>query len=94
LETGVDYNLELLLVLVVERVKHYLGDSPMNNFKSIKQKYEEAMFRWGQSADFALADGPRFRGTIVGITDTGLLAMEKEDGKLVNFNFKEVKYLL
>ena len=39
-------------------------------------------------------DGTRFEGRIIGLTPSGLLQMERRDGALLEFAFKEISYLL
>ena len=39
-------------------------------------------------------EGIRFEGRIIGLTPTGLLQLERRDGTLLEFAFKEISYLL
>lgn len=40
------------------------------------------------------ADGTVFRGTITGITDSGLLSVRLENGSVKHFGFKEIAYII
>jgi len=94
LRTGADYDLEQLLGEFLKRIQYYLEGSYITSYTTIREKYEAAMFRRGQIADYVLEDETRFKGNIRGITETGQLIIEKINGQILNFNFKEVKYIL
>jgi BirA family biotin operon repressor/biotin-[acetyl-CoA-carboxylase] ligase len=94
LQTGVDYDLEQLLEQLLKRIQYYLEGSHITNYTTIRNQYEEAMFRQGQIAEYVSQDGTRFKGSIRGITESGQLIIEKINGQILNFNFKEVKYIL
>ena len=94
LESSKTYDLEELLEKIVNRLQLLMVGPFMNDFALLRQRYEAVMFRKDTKANYALADGTKFSGTIRGIEESGKLSIEKVDGQLVRFNFKEVKYLL
>lgn len=55
------------------------------------------MWRKGEVSSFIDSRGHsnvKFNGTIKGISDSGLLVIEKEKGELIEFAFKELTYII
>ncbi|GAB3334487.1 biotin--[acetyl-CoA-carboxylase] ligase [Larkinella ripae] len=58
----------------------------------LKTNYLQRLFRYQEESEF-LADGERFWGTIVGVEETGRLAIQVGD-QLRSFAFKEVEFVI
>ena len=59
----------------------------------INRDYHNRLFRLNSMAWYKTTDDT-FRGKIVGVSDYGQLILENEAGKTLEFNFKEVEFLL
>ncbi|GAB3256592.1 biotin--[acetyl-CoA-carboxylase] ligase [Larkinella harenae] len=59
---------------------------------TLKTNYLQRLFRYQEESEF-VADGQRFRGTIVGVEENGRLAVQVGD-KLRSFAFKEVEFVI
>lgn len=59
----------------------------------VKTTYESTLFRKGVLSDFALADGSRFQGTVLGVSDQGHLCIQTTNG-IHQFETKAVKLCL
>jgi len=59
----------------------------------INREYHEHLFRLNTMATYQ-ADGREFRAKIVGVSDYGQLILENDVGKTLEFNFKEVEFVL
>ncbi|MGA0558790.1 biotin--[acetyl-CoA-carboxylase] ligase [Larkinella sp. VNQ87] len=57
----------------------------------LKTNYLQVLFRYQEESAF-IADGARFRGVIVGVEETGRLAIQVGD-RLRSFAFKEVEFV-
>jgi BirA family transcriptional regulator, biotin operon repressor / biotin---[acetyl-CoA-carboxylase] ligase len=58
----------------------------------LKAAYLQRLFRYQEEHDF-IADNERFRGIIVGVNETGLLAIQSGE-RLRYFGFKEVEFVI
>jgi len=72
--------------------------------EDIDRKYLSRLYRFGEWHNFEEMEptivpteyrsGEQFCGKIVGITETACLRIEKADGSLKEYSFKEIKYIL
>ncbi|HUX55621.1 MAG TPA: biotin--[acetyl-CoA-carboxylase] ligase [Bacteroidales bacterium] len=63
------------------------------NFTQIKQEYITKLFRLNEWHAFRDLNG-NFTGRIRSVTDFGRLQIEKREGKLIEYSFKEVDFIL
>ncbi len=63
-------------------------------FEQLEQDYYKVLYRYGEMADYRRTDGTSFRGKITGITTEGYLRIESFQGKVEQFNLKEIQYIL
>ncbi len=82
---------ELLPDLLAFLEKNYLL-LRNGHYGLLKTRYLQNLFRYQETHLFCHNDVP-FRGMIVGVTDTGLLAIQI-DNRLEYFDFKEISYVL
>lgn len=71
--------------------KYYL-QLRAGNYNTLKAKYLQQLYRRGDLANFADAAGQAFEGEIIGINETGQLAVQTNN-TLRYFSFKEIVYL-
>ena len=86
------YDLEFLLTKLVESLeKNYLA-LQNGQYSQLKSRYLANLFRY-QERHYFEQNGHQFLGQIVGISETGQLAIEIE-GSLQYFDFKEIRFVL
>ena len=82
-----------LLLQLVERIKGHLDGLDMLEWKVLKDKYEQLLFRKDKPSTFENNEGQRFMGFIRGVQKDGKLRVELEDKLLQDFAFKEIRLL-
>lgn len=60
----------------------------------LQSDYHQRLYRLGSLHWYALPDGRRFRGTIMGVEPTGALLIENEKRERRSYLFKEIEFLL
>lgn len=91
-ETGQSYSrFEILEEILLSLEKEYLHLKAGKEDRLLTN-YQAAMWRRGELSWFKDASGNSFKGTIVGVTRQGKLAVQIRN-ELQTFNFKEIKYL-
>ncbi len=63
------------------------------DFAGLRKAYLQALFRYEEWATYKSKDGHTFRGRIRGLEPTGRLLIEREEGGVGVFGFKEVEFL-
>ena len=63
------------------------------DFAGLRKAYLRALFRYEEWASYKSKDGHIFRGRIRGLEPMGRLLIEKEEGGVEAFDFKEVEFL-
>ncbi len=63
-----------------------------NKFELLHRNYERQLFKKDKACMFE-ENGIKFLGKILGVTNQGLLIIEKENQIIKEYNFKEVKFL-
>lgn len=95
--TGRTYNLERSLLALYEMISNRIRmmDSEPDTLHAF---FQERLYRKDILCEYvdytAGGDGERFMGTIKGITDDALLIVEKPDGSLKYFAFREISYII
>ena len=93
LATGKDYNLDELLSGLLSHLELRLKSLEKLNFQEIIQQYETVLFRMESKAAFRVGKEQLVKGTIKGVTESGQLKIERENGQMGHFNFKEVTFI-
>ncbi len=62
--------------------------------EQIQADYHSLLYHRNAEHWYALPDGSRFRGTIMGVEPTGALLVKNEQGEVRAFLFKEIEFLL
>ncbi len=90
--TGMEIDLMSALKLLCKIIDtHYLMLKE-GRFQNIDSIYNGSLYRSHLFSDFE-SQGKRFKGKILGVEKTGELLIEKRNGDLKSFGFKEVVYL-
>ncbi|MEN8788984.1 MAG: biotin--[acetyl-CoA-carboxylase] ligase [Flavobacteriaceae bacterium] len=90
--TGLSYDLDSLISLIMKYIHMRLKNFTTDNYLDIKAAYEKLLYRMGIPSTFLLPDGTKFNGIIRGITGSGQLKLETEQGNRV-FDLKEIRLL-
>ena len=108
LVTGAERDIRQELPRLLAHLDRYFAQTATEaGRRQLREDYLARLFRKGEwhtyldrrSADPLLpttrtVDGTRFEGRIAGITPAGLLQLERRDGTLLEFAFKEIRYLM
>lgn len=92
--TGKKFDREEVLEAVVEALMKRYEMLRQGHFEQLSREYNALLYRLGEWHTYALSDGTRFRGKILGVEERGELRIETEEGKTELFLFKEVEFLL
>ncbi len=93
--TGQTFNLQDLLCKIVTRFeqRYYQLLSSSESALSLQAEYHQRLFRRSGFYWYRDADGD-FRGRIVKVGTGGRLMLEREDGTICEYAFKEVQFVL
>jgi BirA family biotin operon repressor/biotin-[acetyl-CoA-carboxylase] ligase len=89
--TGVDFELEKLLLAIYCELDFYLNLLMEQNFILISRLYHENLFGRGEVRNFIDATG-EFSGVIQGVDDSGLLKIKCKD-VIRKFDLKEIRFV-
>ncbi|MES2446898.1 MAG: biotin--[acetyl-CoA-carboxylase] ligase [Bacteroidota bacterium] len=84
-------NLQLTLAEICSHIEVVYLQLKAGRDTVIKEEYVNNLYKINKRASYR-QNGEVFEGMITGITDQGLLKIEKE-GKLIEFNFKEIEFI-
>lgn len=93
LKTGINYDLNELLITILNELKTYFKLYENGELFAIKQEYESKLFRNNKPSTFRKTDGTLFSGYIKGISTSGKLNILIEDNINKEFDLKEVELL-
>lgn len=94
LQTGKRYDLREVLEHFVARLMYNYEQLRQGAGQRIQSRYIASMYRRGEQHTFALPDGTRFRGTILGVRPSGELIIDHADGTRKEYLFKQVEFVL
>jgi BirA family biotin operon repressor/biotin-[acetyl-CoA-carboxylase] ligase len=86
-----DVNLELLLTEICSQIECLYLQLKAGNYTHLRTAYVDKLYQINKPSTYRKND-EIFEGTITGVADSGLLNIER-DGKLIQFNFKEIEFL-
>lgn len=86
-----DVNLELLLAEICSQIESLYLKLKAGAYTFLTNAYVDKLYKINKSSTYR-HNGEVFEGTIKGVTELGLLNVER-DGKAVQFNFKEIEFL-
>ncbi|HUH47692.1 MAG TPA: biotin--[acetyl-CoA-carboxylase] ligase [Arenibacter sp.] len=91
--TGINFDLDEVLFLIVGRLKINLGAITGNHFEALKLSYGNQLFRKDRPSTFRNGKGELFMGFIKGVSDSGKLLVLLEDDVLQEFDLKQLRLL-
>jgi len=91
--TGRDFDLDELLIKILERISFYMEDVESKTVNQLAPAYEKMLFRKDRPSTFSDAHGEMFMGYIRRISPSGKLVLELEDRVFKEFDLKEVSLL-
>lgn len=91
--TGIHYNLEELLHLLIAEFSTSFSELKTTDFQSIYTEYHLHLFRKDKPSTFEDAHKNRFMGFIRGVNEQGELCIELEDAIFKTFQLKEIQLL-
>ncbi len=99
LETGVKRDPANELMRVISCIKPYFeiiyAEPDGEIVKEIEERYREQMYLLGKKVRYQdCLTGEIFQGTMKGVDKSACLILQKEDGSMRSYAFKEIKYLL
>lgn len=86
-----DVKLEGLLSEICREIESLYLQLRAERYTELRQTYVDRLYRFNQLARYR-QNGEVFEGTIKGISDLGLLQLEK-NGEIAEYNFKEIEFL-
>lgn len=90
---GQTFDLDELLVSIVESIKKRYVASEGKSIDQLKTEYEDVLFRKDKPSTFKNQKDEMFMGFIKGISQQGKLLVTLEDNVLKEFGLKEIKLL-
>lgn len=91
--TGKENDRDKLLHTIIKSMQIEFEQIHTGKYPLLKKSYESQLYRKDQPAMFKEPEGKPFLGMIRGVTDRGLLILEKENQKQYHYDFKEIIYL-
>lgn len=91
---GYDFDREQVLAVLASTLSSRYEQLRAGAWEALQREYHQRLYRRGEWHLFALPDGERFRGKILGVESTGALGIEREDGTEQAFLFKEVEFVI
>jgi BirA family biotin operon repressor/biotin-[acetyl-CoA-carboxylase] ligase len=91
--TGADYILSDCLAELASDLDMRYKQIIAEEFQQIRSEYISKLYRLNEWSAFIDING-RFEGKIVTVTDSGKLVIERKPGKLTEYSFKEVEYII
>ncbi len=89
---GKDYVIENVMELVFSHFEKWYLRLKKGELKLIDEAYQNLLFRLNTEADFE-QNGTRFKATVQGVNENGLLVLKLQDGNLKTFDIKEVSFI-
>ena len=91
--TGKDFDVENVMNSVIKNLEKKLKSLESISVKNILIDYEKHLFRRNKVSTFQLPSGKFLTGIIKGVSATGLLKLEEEEGDIKLYDLKELKLL-
>ncbi|MDX1326453.1 MAG: biotin--[acetyl-CoA-carboxylase] ligase [Arenibacter sp.] len=90
---GREFDLEKVLLAIIDQLKKYLKLLEEGQFKELGSQYEVRLFRKGMPTAFKNKENQLFMGMIQGVSRTGKLLIQLEDDSVQEFDLKEVQLM-
>ncbi|MBB2146294.1 biotin--[acetyl-CoA-carboxylase] ligase [Pedobacter sp. LMG 31464] len=86
-----DVNLEELLIEICSQIESLYLQLKAGNYTFLREAYVDKLYKLNKPAIYR-QNGEIFEGIIRGVTDLGLLNVER-NGEITHYNFKEIEFL-
>lgn len=90
--TGIDYNLIEQIKVLGEIVLQKIKKNKNVDFEILKNEYLKVLFLYNEYAEFQ-DNNNKFKGKIIDVENSGHIVIEKFEGDVSKYFFKEVKFL-
>ena len=90
---GHAFNLDEVRNVIIEELKNLFSLVEEKKFDSLRNTYEQQLFRKDKASTFKNVKGDLFMGFIKGISTEGRLLIELEDAVLKEFDLKQIQLL-
>lgn len=90
--SGKTYDLDLLLNEILGTLKKQITALNHKNFSNLERDYLNVMYKRNSPSMFKTSNNVLFMGKIVGVSKSGKLKIEAEDGIIKEFGIKEVSF--
>lgn len=90
--TGIHYNIKEQIKVIGEVVLQKIKENKNVDFKILKKEYLKVLYLYDEYADFCDIN-KKFKAKIIDIENSGHIVIEKFDGEVTKYFFKEVKFL-
>ncbi|MEI6047815.1 MAG: biotin--[acetyl-CoA-carboxylase] ligase [Bacteroidota bacterium] len=91
--TGLNFNLSICLNQLASDIDRRYKQLISEYFVQIRNEYVSQLFRLNEWSNYRDQSGI-FKGRIVTVADDGRLQVEKQSGKIIEYFFKEVEFIL
>lgn len=91
---GREFDREKVLAVLASALMSRFDQLRAGEWEMLQREYHLRLYRRGEWHWYALPDGERFRGRILGVESTGALRIEMESGEEQAFLFKEVEFVI
>ena len=88
-----DLDLDFLLQEIRDSIKQYVFLIEKEQKASIQKQYLKNLLYYEKETTFLNKKGKAFVGKIIGLTSEGRLQIEMQSKELVDFGFKEIKFI-
>ena len=92
-ETGIHFDLEEILTMLLHQFHHYVQLLLDGKFDEIKNAYEACLFKKDKPATFITNNKQHFVGIIKGVTNSGKLILLEEDNVINEYDLKQIQLL-
>jgi len=90
--TGREHHLDELLNLLLHNINCWYNLLKINQFEEVDREYLSRLYRFNEVANYSDSNG-FFSGKIRGVNQYGHLVIQKSDGEICSYSFKEVAFL-
>ncbi|ARV07766.1 biotin--[acetyl-CoA-carboxylase] ligase [Polaribacter sp. SA4-10] len=91
--TGKNYDLDILLKQIVEKIKEKVKLLDDNNFADLEKSYLNVLYKINIPTIFKNSEDVLFMGIITGISKDGKLQIQLEDETIKEFGIKEITFI-
>lgn len=93
IETGKKLEIKHAAELLHKHVSYWYSQLKQGNLKLIDSTYHQRLYRLNTKAPFR-ENGTEFTGTIKGVNESGKLVIENKTGEMLEFDLKEVEFVI